>query len=79
MFQSKLQASTSDCGSDEVSRVLLYELPPLNCENEAKVGSDKTASPHLVNFIPGQTEEGSGETKVILQFIQDLNRPPIII
>ena len=40
--------------SDEVSRGLLCELPPLNCENEAKVGSDKVASPHLVNFIPGQ-------------------------
>lgn len=54
MFQSKLQDSTSDCSSDEVSQGLLCELPPLNCENEAKVGSDKVASPHLVNFIPGQ-------------------------
>lgn len=50
MFQSKLKASTSD-HSDEVSRGLLCELPPLNCENEAKVESDKVAS---VNFIPGQ-------------------------
>ena len=62
MFQSKLQARTSNCKNDKISRVLLCEVPPLNCENEAKVGSDKLASSHSVNFIPGQTEEGPGGT-----------------
>lgn len=37
VFQSKLQARTSNYKSDNVSRALLCEVPPLNCNNKAKV------------------------------------------
>lgn len=40
--------------------MLLCEVPPLNCVNEAKVGSDKLALPHSVNFIPGQRKALEG-------------------
>lgn len=36
VFQSKLQARTSNYKSDNVSRAL-FEVPPLNCNNKAKV------------------------------------------
>lgn len=61
LFQTKLQARTSNCKSGKGLRVLC-EVLPLNCENEATVGSDKSASPHSVNFILGQRKALEGLT-----------------
>lgn len=41
--------------------MLFYEFAPLNSVNEAKVGSDKLALPHSVNFIPGQRKALEGQ------------------
>ena len=53
-------ARTWNCRTDGGLRALLCEILPLNCAKEAKVGSDKLALPHSVNFIPGQRKALEG-------------------